>query len=201
MKHVSHAVLIAILTVSANSAFAAKESGKITFNDQVTEATCKVSVIDKGNNNSSGEKTYDKDGTIILPTTLKSTLTTLNTSQPGAGPEKFQIKVDCTGNSVDDETDVTLALSSPVQDTQGTLKNTYQGNAVAAENVSIAIHRADTETTQVAVGSTLLASKFKDEMALFDMQASYILAQGTTDPKDAKAGVVDTMTQYTVEYQ
>jgi len=38
-------------------------------------------------------------------------------------------------------------------------------------------------------------------MALFDMQASYILAQGTTDPKDAKAGVVDTMTQYTVEYQ
>ncbi|WP_318378077.1 hypothetical protein [Enterobacter sp.] len=200
MKHVSHAVLIAILTVSANSAFAAKESGKITFNGQVTEATCKLSVIDTGNNNNSGAKTYDKDGTVFLPTTLKSSLLALDSTKPGAGPERFQIKVDCTGSGVADDAAVTLALSSPVQDTQGTLKNTYQGNAVAAENVSIAIHQADAQTNQVVVGSTQLASKFKDEMALFDLQASYILAQGK-DLASAKAGLVDTMTQYTVEYQ
>ena len=200
VKQINKIALIACLSAMSASAMAA-EAGKVAFHGQLTDGTCEVSVVDTGNNNGSGSKAYDRDGMVFLPTTAKANVQALNLSAPGTGAEKFQIKMDCSKATAAPTTDAKLALYSPIQDIDGTLKNNYQGNAVAAKNVNIAIHNANgTSSNQVTVGNGDITEKFDTttKVAVFNLQASYVLANGMST---AEAGLIDTLTQYTIDYQ
>jgi major type 1 subunit fimbrin (pilin) len=202
MKKMNKIVFVACLSAATTSAMAA-EAGKVSFHGQLTDGTCGVSVVDTGNSNGSGYKAYDRDGMVFLPTTVKGSVKALNTSAPGVGAEKFQIKMDCSKASGTLGANAKLALFSPIQDIDGSLKNNYQGNAVAAKNVNIAIHNANgTSGDQIIVGTGVISEPIdsKTKIAIFTLQASYVLAQGRTTV-DAEAGLIDTLTQYTIDYQ
>ena len=198
---IAHKLFVpALLALGCSSAFAGTESGKISFTGQASAGTCEVAVVDTGNNNGSGAKSYSRDGVVVLPTInlTKDTVAVVSTSAPGVGAEKFQIKMDC-GSTTPTNPDATLALYSPLQDVQGVLDNNYQGNATGATGIAIAIHKADgSSTNQVKVGSDNMTSQFDgNNVALFELQASYVLADNAAS---ATPGLVDTLTQYTVEY-
>ncbi|HBM9260291.1 TPA: hypothetical protein L0X66_004702 [Citrobacter freundii] len=199
MKQINKIVLVACLSAATTSTMAA-EAGKVAFHGQLTDGTCEVSVVDTGDNNGSGSKAYDRDGIVFLPTIKKADVAALSASAPGAGAEKFQIKMDCSKATGTLGTNAKLALFSPIQDIDGSLKNNYQGNAVAAKNVNIAIHNADISDDQVIVGTDIITQPFDTttKVATFTLQASYVLANGAPS---AEAGLIDTLTQYTIDYQ
>ncbi|WP_064525072.1 fimbrial protein [Escherichia sp. B1147] len=186
------AAALATSFVLAGSATAGTEGGQINIGGLVTTGTCAMVI--------NNQKGYDYN--VMLKTVTVADVQAVERSAINGENKQIDMKLDCSGTSVE-VASATMTFDSMFNNTsQGTLSNIE--TAQAAKNVDIALHNiADNGTAElVKIGdsSSVFAGKTSADKksVTWTYKASYV-TNGTTDA--VTAGHVKANTSYIITYQ
>lgn len=188
MNKISKLLLLAILSGAGTAA--AAEDGTITFDGNISDATC---VITGGD--AQGE-TASPDFTVHLPSI---STTALAADGQRAGDTPFFIKL--SGANCQDGKIASvffeLAQSTQIDPVTGNLKNSVATTSGGADKVQIGLLDANKAILNLnTANNNAITKTIANKMARFDYWAQYVATGGA-----ATAGKVTTEVVYSIKYQ